>query len=390
MTRKSHYSRIVSFSVSCKQGELTMTSLNELYPTYFLAANAPGGFVHFYDTLYDPEAGERAFLLRGGPGSGKSTLMRQCVANAALTGQPVELFPCPAAPESLDAIHLPQLGVSVIDATSPHSIVPRYPGICEREIDLGNAWNFDKLYEYRQPMTALFQQEALLRSRIRRYIDAAGSLADDGYRIDFKCCDQDKARRFAKRLSCPLDDVSNSQEQKGREIYRFLSAITSRGLLFLDQTVTMQCNTILVIEDDWGACSGLILSSLKEQLLQKGYDCIVCPSPLAPNRKIDHLLVPSLSFAVCTSSWMFPVSCATERRVHARRFRRTDEIAAYKQHLRFNRRAMEELVHDAVILLRDANTLHGKLEQYYKQCTDYRVTDALTEQVCAKILDWCF
>lgn len=372
------------------RGELFMPALSQLYPTYFLAANAPGGFVHCYDSLYDPDKGDRAFLLRGGPGSGKSTLMRQCVTNAALTGQPMELFPCPADPESLDAVLLPQLGVSVIDATPPHCIESRYPGLCEQDVDLGKAWDCNALYEKREYMMALFQQEALLRSRVRRYIDAAGALMDDGYRIDCKCCDHDKAKRFAKRLQASFGDISRSREREGRETFRFLSAVTSQGIVFLEQTVTMQCDTILVLEDDWGACSGVILSSLKELLLPKGYDCIVCPSPLAPSRKIDHILVPELSLAVCTSSWLIPVNCTTERQIHARRFRLADEITDHKQHLRFNRRAIEELISDTIFLLSEANVLHGKLEQHYKQCTDYRVINAQTERVCAQILDWCF
>lgn len=367
-----------------------MPTLNQLYPTYFLAANAPGGFVHGYDTLYDPDQGDRTFLLRGGPGSGKSTLMRQCIASVALTGQPMELFPCPADPESLDAVLLPNLGVSVIDATTPHFIESRYPGVCEQDVDLGKAWDHNALYEKREPMMALFQQEALIRSRVRRYIDAAGALMDDGYRIDCKCCDHEKAKRFAKHLQSSFGDISRSSDREGRETLRFLSAVTSQGILFLEQTVTMQCNTILVLEDDWGACSGMILSLLKSLLLQKGYDCIVCPSPLAPSRKIDHVLVPELSFAVCTSSWLIPIHCATGRQIHARRFRLADEAADHKQHLRFNRRAIEELIGDAVFLLHEANSLHSKLEQHYKQCTDYRVINAQTERVCAQILDRCF
>ena len=239
-------------------------------------------------------------------------------------------------------------------------------------------------------MIALFQQEALLRARARRYIDAAGALIDDGYRIDCKCCDHDKAKRFAKRLQASFEDISPTREREGHEILRFLSAITSQGVIFLDQTVTMQCDTVLALEDDWGASSGMILSSLKELLLQKGYDCIICPSPLSPKRKIDHILIPALSLAVCTSSWLIPVHCATERRIHARRFRLTDEFSSYKQHLRFNRRAIEELLGDAVLLLREANFLHNKLEKYYQQCTDYQVINAQTKQVCAKILDCCF
>ena len=39
-------------------GNRICRTLSELYPTYFLAANAPGGFLHFYDTLYNPEKGD--------------------------------------------------------------------------------------------------------------------------------------------------------------------------------------------------------------------------------------------------------------------------------------------------------------------------------------------
>ena len=367
-----------------------MPTLSEMYPTYFLAANAPGGFLHFYNTLYNPENGDRALLLRGGPGSGKSTLMRQCLANAAMAGQPAELFPCPADPDSLDAVWFPRLGLSVIDATAPHFIEPRFPGVCERDIDLGQAWQTEKLFQRRETILALSSQEALLRARVKRYIDAAGSLIDDSYRIDCKCCDHEKAKRFAQRLQSSLDDVSRARGRKGQETLRFLSALTSQGRIFLDHTVSMQCDTVLVLEDDLGACSGMILSALKESLLHKGYDCVVCPSPLAPNRKIDHLLIPALSLAVCTSSWLFPVNCATERRIHARRFRLTEELSSYKQHLRFNRRAVEELVNDVVVLLQEANTLHAKLELQYRQCTDYRITDTISKQVCAQISDLCF
>ena len=365
-----------------------MPALNELYPTYFLAANAPSGFLHFYDTLYDAERGDRVYLLRGGPGSGEIHPNGVLCLESGFGGAADGAVPLPCRSGFVGCRLVPKnWGLELLMATSPHFIEPKFPGLCEMEIELGRAWNTEALHDKRKSILALCRQEALLRARVKRYMEAVGTLMDDSYRIDCKCSDHEKAFKLAKRLSMGYDDISRSRGRNGSETIRFLSAVTSKGIVFLDQTVTMQCDQIYVLEDDLGAASGMVLSALKESMLQKGYDCILCPSPLAPSRKIDHLLFPSLSLAVCTSSSLIPVPCATERRIHARRFRLTDEIAQYKQHLRFNRRAVEELLKDTVLLLREANKLHGKVEEIYRQCTDYSVVDDEGKRICSRLLD---
>ena len=42
------------------------------YPRFFLGANAPGGFVSRFDHLYSPQEGWFAYILKGGPGTGRS------------------------------------------------------------------------------------------------------------------------------------------------------------------------------------------------------------------------------------------------------------------------------------------------------------------------------
>ena len=44
---------------------------------YFLGANSPTGFYSLYDQLIDPEEAQELFILKGGPGCGKSSLMRR-------------------------------------------------------------------------------------------------------------------------------------------------------------------------------------------------------------------------------------------------------------------------------------------------------------------------
>ena len=53
---------------------------------YFLGANSPQGFYSLYDQLLPPETANAICIIKGGPGCGKSTLMRQVAAQAAQAG----------------------------------------------------------------------------------------------------------------------------------------------------------------------------------------------------------------------------------------------------------------------------------------------------------------
>ena len=74
---------------------------------YFLGANSPTGFYSLYDQLLPPEQASAIYILKGGPGCGKSTLMRRVAALAQEAGEPVEYILCSGDPDSLDAILLP-------------------------------------------------------------------------------------------------------------------------------------------------------------------------------------------------------------------------------------------------------------------------------------------
>ena len=56
---------------------------------YFLGANSPTGFYSLYDQLLPPEQASAIYILKGGPGCGKSTLMRRVAALAQEAGENV-------------------------------------------------------------------------------------------------------------------------------------------------------------------------------------------------------------------------------------------------------------------------------------------------------------
>ena len=118
--------------------------------TFFLGANTPSGFYSLYDQMLDPAEARRVFLLKGGAGCGKSSLMKRVAASLEEAGQSVEYIRCSGDPDSLDAVIFPQLKAAIVDATAPHVQEPRLPGVVESYVDLGRFYDHHALAEKRE------------------------------------------------------------------------------------------------------------------------------------------------------------------------------------------------------------------------------------------------
>ncbi|MDD2568537.1 MAG: ATPase [Clostridia bacterium] len=87
----------------------------------FPGSNTPQGFYSFYAEGLSPM--EHVFVLKGGPGTGKSTLMRKIAHNMTERGYDVELWQCSSDNNSLDGVIIGNLGVAVVDGTAPQAVV---------------------------------------------------------------------------------------------------------------------------------------------------------------------------------------------------------------------------------------------------------------------------
>ena len=90
---------------------------------YFLGGNTPSGFYSLYHQLSDPERFRALYIIKSGPGSGKSSLMRRAGQRARAAGLKTEEVLCSGDPDSLDALILPQLGAAIVDGTAPQGAV---------------------------------------------------------------------------------------------------------------------------------------------------------------------------------------------------------------------------------------------------------------------------
>ena len=149
---------------------------------FFLGANSGEGFQSLYPDLADLEKIRDLIVLKGGPGVGKSTFMKQVGRAAEEAGQQVEYIWCSGDPDSLDAVLLPECAAAVVDGTSPHVVEPRYPAAVDRYVNLGQFYDVDALKKRR--LEVVTHTEAY----------------KEAYQRAFHCL---KAARQVERSACP-------------------------------------------------------------------------------------------------------------------------------------------------------------------------------------------
>ena len=279
--------------------------------SFFLGANAPTGFYSLYDQLIDPAQARDIYILKGGPGCGKSSLMRKVGKAMEERGLQVEYIVCSGDPDSLDAILIPERKTALVDGTA----------------------------QIEEDMRALLSTQVLEAKMAKR------------------------ARGILSR------EVKKTALEDGRSVQRFLGGVTWKGVLCSYSTADTLCKRIYELSDTYGLAHGM-LHHLAAGALSAGHDIIVCPSPMAPDR-MEHLLIPSLSLAFLSSSPARPYPRRPYRRIRLDAMLDPELLRRNKARLKFSRKVAAALTDEAVEALGQAKAMHDELEGLYNPHVDF-------------------
>lgn len=354
---------------------------------FLLGANTPQGFVSRFDQLVNPEEGWKTYIIKGGPGSGKSTLMKR-VAEALEEECPgMEYIHCSSDVESMDALVLPEKKAAILDGNPPHSLEPRYPGVVESLVDLTSCWDERKLAAHREEIVRLTGQISRCHEHCCRFLAAASSLLGDSYRVALGCVDLPKLNAYLGRLSEKELKRKAGPPLPGKEQVRFLTALTNQGVIQYTNTAKLLAQRIYLINDEYGAVSRLTLHYIRSKALEAGYDVISCYCPLSPFEKLEQLFIPELSLGFLTSNRFhsFDLEIDPYRIINCQRFTDSQKLKEPKRQLTFNRKAAAQMLAQGEGLIQEAKELHDQLEQYYTGATSFKKVDRLTQQLIQKL-----
>ena len=351
------------------------------------ASNSFGGFCSFFPEIFG--GCERRYIIKGGPGTGKSTLMRAAADAAVKRGLRCECFFCSSDPSSLDGLIIyDESGgtTAIIDGTPPHTADAVLPGAKDEILNLGQFWNSAALRGQREEIGALGERKSALYVSACHYLSAAGAVTKEYERITGAAFAEEKAEAACKRLVGKLLSLPRKTPPPGTpgDCLRLYEGIGMDGF-FAFPLCSSDYPTRFIISDRRRTGHRLtekICRMLREE--EKVKEPLVrVPDPFFPDR-LSALLLPARGAAVLTGrsidgQVLYPVGDGGTVINTERFFDRSKEAGSDAAKLRFCRRSADSLLRGAAEVFSEIRKVHFTLEGIYGAAMDFPALDRFRE-----------
>ena len=331
---------------------------------YFSGSNSGAGFHNYFDGITPQwESLTRYFLIKGGPGVGKSTLMKQVAKKAEEAGEEVERFYCSGDPDSLDGVRLVKRGIVFADATSPHAMDPKFPGALEEIVSLGDYIKRDTIVKYRSEIERLTMKNKQSYGRAYAFLGAAAVLERQRQKEIISCVDEKKVKRVAEELMGGQDFSGNVKLRK-----LFLDAISCKGRVSFSEALETAKKRYCIT----GEHRDIIADLLSREVLYDNKECFY--SPLCPER-ISHLLLRKPGIVITVND------SVRGEKINSDAFFWKD----YEKTIPIYEKQARRLEEDAMECLKECKKIHDELEDFYKANVDFTGVTEKTEQLLSLI-----
>lgn len=351
---------------------------------FFLCATMANDFFSLCAPFDEPKSGVRRYLIKGSAGNGKSTAMKQAAEACEPFDSLIERIHCSSDPDSLDGVIFKDAKCSIVDATPPHPVEPKFPGSFQTIVNFFDALNEEILAPKLPALKTLSEEISLCHQKARRLMAGADALLSDNRQFIASILKPQKIDALADRLA--LRELPAKKGGTGEIHLRLLSAVTLDGIHTYTDTVKTMCSRVICIDDPFGVAADRLLRRLLFHVKQRGIEAYVCFDPTAPDKLVSHLLIPSLSLGFVTQSAdvrFDPAMCT--RMIRYTRFLDRSALRRRRQTLTFQKKAANVLIHAASAHLRQAKAIHDTLEAEYHEGVDFAVVKQKTEALCEAV-----
>lgn len=344
----------------------------------FAAANTENGFISFFDKAFFGEKAVINYILKGGPGSGKSTIMKNYAKHAEKNGLTPIYYHCSSDPYSLDGVTVKETGISVIDGTSPHAVEPAYPGVRDFYVDLSPAWNTSVLAESSDKIISLAKAKSDCYKTAYRLLEASGKIEREMHETAKSFVDCEKIRNFTDRFFKKYIKSKTPKHKTIKEVV--VSAVSAKGFVRYFTLEKYAKNLFFIKESK--KVEDFLFEELAEMTKKSGASAVFALSPENP-KKVVGILFPEND--ICISLYdsdmvsEFEASGKTVKFINSTRFINPDAFGSCRQKFRFSEKCFDTLRSAAISELSRAGAFHAALEEIYISATDYNKVTEISE-----------
>lgn len=348
-----------------------MTRIRRMFP----GGNTSEGSFSYHKYILGQD-GKKLFILKGVPGGGKSSLMKDVAKEMLERNFSIEFHHCPSDKNSVDGIVIEKLKVAIVDGTFPHIIEPVYPGLYEEIINLGEFIEEEKLLPYKDKIITAKKNNKKYYRRTYAYFRSAKEIREEIRNTNREKTNLVKVYKDIEKLEERLFENIKPNTRLGIDRHLFSSAYTPEGFVDFTETLIKDMENIYYITGELGAGKSILLDSIFEKALRKGLNVEVYHNPLVP-REIDTIIIPELHTALSTST-----VCA----------KKSTEVIDFNKYIKNENRVNEDykmfegLISIGLSSLQKAKKNHELLEEYYHSAIDYTEIDIVKDKIISGIL----
>lgn len=329
---------------------------------FFSGSNSGEGFYNYFDGVVPVwEKLCRYFMIKGGPGVGKSTLMKKVAERAEQNGETVERFYCSGDPDSLDAVRMVERGIVFADATSPHAMDPKFPGAVEEIVNLGEQIDRNRIVTYRDMVEELTVKNKGSYRRAYAFLKAAKALEEERQKEVCSCMDTEKIRTWAKRLS---EEAEWGKEETEKERRLFLDAVSCKGKV----SFAAQAEDGNSVYRVTGPYKEAVTDCLATATVAEKKE-LFC-SPLCPQR-VKHMLLRKEKLFLTSGEGTGGTAVYSEDFLKKKCHETAECYFA----------ETGRMVELAMQCLTECKKIHDELEEIYRECVDFTRINERTEQL---------
>lgn len=319
----------------------------ENFNHFFASANTALGFQNNFKYINNENKKGYQYILKGGPGTGKSTLLKTIGKHFEKKGENVEYFHCSSDPKSLDGIRLVRKNISIVDGTAPHTTEASIPKVKNEIVDLG-IFIDEGVQKHDENIRHFLEKKSRCYVLAYNYLNALKPIFENKIILEKNSLLQNTNSKLLKGLNF---------KRKEYDFYPrilFSSYFTSEGIKELKNENFRVINLEVNFYQD-----NITLKEIITKLTEQKISYISCPN-LIDSNYLDALVIPSAQLIIKAS---YPY--------HSK-----------DKDINFLINSLSKLAGKQI---EDAITFHKEVENFYISSMDFKSINKLTKTLIKKI-----